>query len=83
VLKLSRCWSRFLVHFIPKLFLVLRVVVLIVRIALLGLLLGLCFRLALAFLVILLLALDGVYRIFLLTFALFFVGLGFWWRLLG
>ena len=81
--ELSRRWPRFFVHLIPKLVLVLRVVVLIIGITLLGLLLGLCFRLALPFLVILLLALDGIDRILLLALALFLVGLGFRRRLLG
>ena len=82
MLELSRCWSRFLVHLISELVLVLRVVVLIVGITLLGLLLWLCFRLALSFLVILLLALDGIYRVLLLAFALLLVCLSFRLRLL-
>jgi hypothetical protein len=82
VLELSGCWSRFLVHLISKLVLVLRVVVLIVGITLLGLLLGLCLCLALSFLVILLLALDRIYGILLLVFTLLLVCLSFRRRLL-
>ena len=83
VLELSGCWSCLLVHLISKLILVLRVVVLIVGVTLLGLLLRLRFRLALAFLVVLLLAFDRIYRILLFALSLLLVCLSFRRRLLG